>query len=271
MPELPEVETTRQGIAPYLVGHRIVDLQVRQPRLRWPIDKDLYTRLRSALIIAVERRGKYLILNTTQGSLLIHLGMSGSVRIVSKQASAEKHDHVDIILENKTCLRLHDPRRFGSLVWAGSKPETHPLLTHLGPEPLDAAFDGSYLYEVSRGRKVAIKNFLMNSHVVAGVGNIYANEALFIARIHPDRAAGNISQSRYMNLASCVKIVLTEAIRQGGTTLRDYVNGSGHPGQFRVQLQVYGRAGQPCAVCHRPIKRKRTGQRATYYCPNCQH
>jgi formamidopyrimidine-DNA glycosylase len=271
MPELPEVETTRRGLAPFLAGRRIATLAVRERRLRQPIPQGLEARLAGASIVELTRRAKYLLLATERGSALIHLGMSGSLRVVDESTAPVAHEHYDLRLDSGRQLRYRDPRRFGLLLWAGAHPERHPLLARLGPEPLGANFDGAYLYRASRGRRAPVKAFLMDSHIVAGVGNIYANEALYRAGIHPRRAAGRIGAARYILLAEAVREVLAEAIEQGGTTLRDFVAAEGNPGYFRIRLAVYDRAGAPCPRCGTPIRRKVTAQRATYFCPRCQH
>ncbi|MEO8802010.1 MAG: bifunctional DNA-formamidopyrimidine glycosylase/DNA-(apurinic or apyrimidinic site) lyase [Rudaea sp.] len=269
MPELPEVETTRRGIAPYLIGHRVVSLVIRQPRLRWPIPLALRRSLPGQKIEHVERRAKYLLVHTNAGSALLHLGMSGSLRVLSADAVIGKHDHFDWQLDSGRILRFTDPRRFGCLLW--QKPgQIHALLANLGPEPLDDAFDGHYLWTQSRGRSAAVKTFLMDQKIVVGVGNIYAAEALFAACIHPKRAAGSVSRARYDGLANEVKRILTFAIRRGGTTLRDFISPDGAPGYFEQELFVYGRAGQPCKVCATPIRCVVIGQRSTFYCPRCQ-
>ena len=246
MPELPEVETTRRGIEPHVRGQRIERLVVRQPRLRWPIPVELAELLQGRTIERVERRGKYLLVPFAHGTLLIHLGMSGSLRIIETGLPVGKHDHVDIELSSGQVLRYTDPRRFGAMLWHAGDVSTHLLLAELGPEPLTDAFDGDYLFERSRGRSAPVKTFLMDSHIVVGVGNIYANEALFSAGIRPDRAAGRVSRARYVALADEVKRVLARSIKQGGTTLRDFVGGDGKPGYFRQQLNVYGRGGESC-------------------------
>ncbi len=270
MPELPEVETTRRGIEPHLVGKTIHSLIVRQKQLRWPVPDELADRLAGATILRVDRRAKYLLVETSHGTLIIHLGMSGSLRIVDSALAPDTHDHIDLHFGNKKILRYTDPRRFGAWLWCEQSPKLHPLLASLGPEPLDDTFNGDYLFKKSRGRKQAIKSFIMDSHTVAGVGNIYANEALFMAGIHPLRAGGRISRKRYMRLAEAIRSVLAEAIRQGGTTLRDFLNSEGKPGYFQQSLQVYGRASEPCPHCRAPIRETRSGQRSTFYCPRCQ-
>ncbi len=270
MPELPEVETTRRGIAPQLTNQRIQRLVVRDRRLRWPIPPRLEQRLKGTEILSIERRAKYLLLNTQRGTALMHLGMSGSMRLVFDESAAKIHDHYDIVLENRAILRFNDPRRFGALLWAGRQPEKHPLLASLGPEPFAAAFTGRYLHRLSRGRRVAIKPHIMNARVVVGVGNIYASEALFAAGIHPQRAAGRIALPRMEVLAEQIKAVLTASINAGGTTLRDFHGGDGKPGYYARKLQVYDRAGKACPKCGGAIRQKVLGQRSTYYCVACQ-
>jgi formamidopyrimidine-DNA glycosylase len=270
MPELPEVETTRRGITPHLVGRRIASVVVREPQLRWPVPAGIETRLAGQRIEAIERRAKYLLLRMPAGTLILHLGMSGSLRVVPTTTAIHKHDHVDLILDDERCLRLRDPRRFGAMLWTEQDPQAHPLLASLGPEPLTSQFEGAYLFRLSRGRRVAVKTFIMNSQVVVGVGNIYANEALFGARIDPRRAAGRISRERYDHLADMIKTVLVEAIGFGGTTLRDFVREDGRPGYFRASLKVYGHADKPCPSCGLPLRSVRLGQRATVFCSRCQ-
>ncbi len=270
MPELPEVETTRRGIAPALEGSQIKELRVRERRLRWPVPDGLEGRLRGQPVLSVVRRAKYLLLETPAGCAMVHLGMSGSMRIVPPDEQPEKHDHFDIVTDRGEIVRFNDPRRFGSLLWTGAQPETHPLLAELGPEPLSDEFNGVYLWQSARRRRVAIKQHIMNSHVVVGVGNIYASEALFRAGINPKRAAGRISRQRMQKLCDAIKAVLSEAIEVGGTTLRDYRGGDGKPGYFRQRLNVYERGGEPCRVCATPVSRIIQGQRATYYCKTCQ-
>lgn len=269
MPELPEVETSRRGVAPYIVGHRIDEVVIRDRRLRWPVSDDVETRLAGQMIESIGRRAKYLLINTTGGTAIIHLGMSGSVSIVAQDQPAAVHDHFDLALDSGKVLRFRDPRRFGSLHWS-AEPEEHPLLRNLGPEPLSGDFTGEYLWAKSRGRRVSVKPFIMNAAIVVGVGNIYASEALFIAGIHPRRAAGRISQARCRLLADAVKLVLQKAIEAGGTTLRDFYGFNGQPGYFRQQLEVYDREGESCRRCDRPISAIVLGQRATYYCKSCQ-
>ena len=269
MPELPEVETTRRGVEPFSARQRIAELRVREPRLRWPVPPDLPDLLRGLEVQSVERRAKYLLFRTCEGTLLVHLGMSGSLRVMDAAEPPLKHDHIDLVFESGRCLRFNDPRRFGCFLWVAPG-ERHPLLSKLGPEPLSDDFNGAYLYRLSRARKAPVKHFIMDGHVVVGVGNIYANEALFLSKILPHRAAGRISLARYEQLALTIKQVLTSAIKQGGTTLRDFVGGDGKPGYFAQQLFVYGRAGAPCKVCGTPLRERRLSQRSTVYCVACQ-
>ena len=270
MPELPEVETTRRGIAPRLLNNTITRVIIRERRLRWPIPEIVETELKGQTIASVERRAKYLILNMGRGHILLHLGMSGSLRILPVTSPVQKHDHVDFELNNGYCLRFTDPRRFGALLWTPDPPEQHPLLRHLGPEPLSEAFNSAELYALSRGRQTPIKSFVMDGRIVVGVGNIYANEALFHAGISPIRAAGRISLKRYEVLVTAIREVLNAAIEQGGTTLRDFVGSDGDPGYFRQQLTVYDRAGLSCIRCGAEVRVRRLGQRSTYYCSSCQ-
>ena len=269
MPELPEVETSRRGIAPWLEQQTVANVTVRDRRLRWPVPDDLEDRLEGQIIRGLRRRAKYILFDTDAGSAILHLGMSGSVRIIDADEPAGKHDHVDIRLASGKALRFRDPRRFGSLHWS-EEPLKHPLLRDLGPEPLSDAFDGDYIWQQSRGRKLAVKPFIMNANVVVGVGNIYASEALFGAGIHPKRAAGRVSKERYRLLADAIKSVLARAIDAGGTTLRDFVGGDGADGYFKQELDVYGRDGEPCHRCDRPIRAIVLGQRSTFYCKDCQ-
>jgi formamidopyrimidine-DNA glycosylase len=269
MPELPEVETTRRGIEPYLLGQRVSRVIVRERRLRWPIPEDLDVCLSGQRIEAVERRAKYLLIRAEVGTLIAHLGMSGSLRLVDGALPAGKHEHVDILLESGLALRYCDPRRFGALLWS-HEPLAHPLLASLGPEPLGEDFDGERLFQLSRGRSMAVKPFIMDNAVVVGVGNIYASEALHAAGIDPRRAAGAISRTRYLKLAKEIRRILAYAIERGGTTLRDFVGGDGKPGYFQQELFVYGRAGQPCKGCGSALREIRLGQRASVYCSRCQ-
>ena len=270
MPELPEVETTRRGIAPHLEGQIVNEIIIRQPNLRWPVPRDLNETLTGLKIESIQRRAKYLLLHTQNGTLILHLGMSGSLRIMKTFNTADKHDHIDFIFKNSTLLRYNDPRRFGAVLWTTAPVNEHPLLKELGPEPLSTDFDGNYLYQHSKSRKVPIKSFIMNSHVVVGVGNIYANEVLFMANIHPEQQAGKISLENYNKLADCIKTVLANAIEQGGTTLRNFVNEAGKPGYFKQQLMAYGRGGMPCINCKQTLTEIRISNRTTVFCCFCQ-
>jgi len=269
MPELPEVETTRRGIKPYINQKIVKEVIVRQPKLRWPVPPEIQ-QMEGQIVESVTRRGKYILLETASGTALIHLGMSGSLRVVESDVEAEKHDHVDIVLESGKAVRLRDPRRFGAFLWTKKNPLKHKLIRSLGPEPLTDDFNADYLYEVSRGRSMSIKQFIMNGHVVVGVGNIYACESLFKSRISPKWAAGKVSKKRYKNLVDEIKTVLAKAIEQGGTTLQDFVQVEGSPGYFKQELNVYGRAGQACFNCNTSIKQITQGQRSTFYCTKCQ-
>ncbi len=269
MPELPEVETTCRGIRAHILGHSIANVTVRDRRLRWPVPRGLERKLAGTTVHEVSRRAKYLLLEVDGGTILLHLGMSGSLRVVDPSTALKKHDHLDFAFENDKHLRLHDPRRFGCCLWIPTG-ESHPLLDKLGPEPLGETFDGRHLHRLAKKRAVAVKNFIMNAQIVVGVGNIYASEALFRAGIHPARAAGRVSLARYQRLAEAIQATLSEAIEVGGTTLRDFYGGDGEPGYFRQRLNVYERADQPCRTCETPIKRSVLGQRATYACPRCQ-
>ncbi len=270
MPELPEVETTRLGISPHLLGRRISKLIIRQPKLRWPIPQTLIEALPGQRIGSIERRAKYLLVHTEVGSALLHLGMSGSLRALDANTPPGKHDHFDWLLDSGRILRFTDPRRFGSLLWqpVGS---THKLLAQLGPEPLSDDFDGDHLWRLSRGRAASVKTFIMDQAIVVGVGNIYAAEALFATGIHPRRKAGSVSRARYAQLSHAIKRILSYAIQRGGTTLRDFISPDGVPGYFEQELTVYGRVGQPCRHCGTIIRSITLGQRSTFYCPQCQH
>lgn len=270
MPELPEVETTRRGIEPAVSGRRIERAIVREPRLRWRVPPSFAAQVSGQTVRGLRRRAKYLIFDLDRGAIILHLGMSGSLRLLPRSTPPLTHDHVDLVLDSGACLRLNDPRRFGSVIWTPTDPLEHPLLASLGPEPLSAEFDGEYLARAARGRRVAVKQFLMNAQVVVGVGNIYASEALFRAGIRPRRAAGRLRREEFDALAAAIKAVLKDAIRAGGTTLRDYINPEGTPGYFRQKLYVYERVGEPCRVCRTPIKHLVQGQRSTYFCPACQ-
>lgn len=279
MPELPEVETTRRGLAPHLEGRRVVAAIVRRPDLRWPIPAEIQDTLPGQRIDAVRRRAKYLLLDTAAGSALLHLGMSGSLRVLPADTPVGAHDHVDLVLDGgrldaPRVLRFNDPRRFGCLLWQPAG-DIHLLLAGLGPEPLSdgfdgAAFSGNYLFARSHGRSAPVKSFLMDQRVVVGVGNIYAAEALFAAGISPLRAAGRVSRGRYARLADAVQSILAHAIARGGTTLRDFISPDGAPGYFEQELSAYGRGGEPCPKCGRPLKQASIGQRATVWCGHCQ-
>lgn len=269
MPELPEVETTRRGIEPHLLGRRIRVVTLRRPDLRWPIPSEIEQLLPGQTVLAVRRRAKYLLLDTDPGSALLHLGMSGSLRVLDAQTPVGRHDHVDLQLEGGRLLRFNDPRRFGCLLWQPAG-EVHPLLAGLGPEPLDEGFDGAWLHARSRGLRASVKTFLMDQSVVVGVGNIYAAESLFEAGIAPQRAAGRVSLARYEQLAAAVRRILGHAITRGGTTLRDFLAPDGAPGYFEQELLVYGRAGQPCRRCGQSLRHAVLGQRTTVWCPRCQ-
>jgi formamidopyrimidine-DNA glycosylase len=271
MPELPEVESTCRGLAPHVTGRLITQLMVHEPRLRWRVDAKLPAWAEGQAIRAVRRRAKYLLMELERGHLLVHLGMSGSLRVLPMSTTRETHDHFDIELDSGWLVRFNDPRRFGSLMHVIGDPAGHPLLRDLAPEPLDDAFDAGYLHAALRGRKVAIKQAIMNGQLVVGVGNIYASESLFHAGIRPGRAARSLSRAECAALVDAIKAVLGDAIRAGGTTLRDYVGTGGEPGQFRQKLFVYERSGEPCRRCGTLIRQRVQGQRSTYFCPTCQH
>lgn len=274
MPELPEVETTRKGITPKTDQQTITKVVIRNPNLRWPVDSSLPGKLSGKKILSIGRRGKYLLLNTDMGTLLIHLGMSGTLRVVPHETPILKHDHVDLVLSNGFTLRLNDPRRFGSVLWhptSDGEVSNHKLLSQLGPEPLSEEFNGDYLYDKSRQRKVAIKSFIMNSAVVVGAGNIYANESLFLSGIHPQKIAGRLTKKQCQLLADNIKKVIAAAIEQGGTTLKDFLSPDGKPGYFKQELNVYDQAGKPCKICGTSIERIILNQRAAYFCPHCQN
>jgi len=270
MPELPEVETSRRGIKPHILKQKVSKVIIRHKSLRWPIPTSMKKQLAGQVIEKVDRRGKYILLYTSAGTVILHLGMSGSLRILKESVTPEKHDHFDIVFGNNKILRLRDPRRFGAVLWTKKDPLHHKLLINLGPEPLSDAFTAQYLYEASRNRKVAIKAFLMNSNIVVGVGNIYANESLFSAGINPKRVASKISLISYQKLVPEIKTILKKSIEQGGTTLKDFINENGKPGYFQQTLCVYGRTAEPCLKCGHPIKQITQAQRSTFYCTNCQ-
>lgn len=270
MPELPEVETVRRGIEPHLVGRRVKAVRARRADLRWPIPVQDLQALRGQTIHAVRRRAKYLLLDSAAGTVILHLGMSGTLRVLPADCPPGPHDHADLVLDDGSCLRLNDPRRFGCLLWQAAGGE-HPLLAGLGPEPLGPDFGGAYLFARSRHRRGPVKAFLMDQTVVVGVGNIYAAEALFAAGIDPRRAAGRVGLSRYEALACAVRGILGQAIERGGTTLRDFLAPDGAPGYFEQELNVYGRAGQPCRRCGSTLRSLALAQRSTVFCPRCQH
>lgn len=269
MPELPEVETSRRGIEPHLVEQTIQHLVIRQNKLRWPISSEIVT-LKNQQIISVQRRAKYLLIELKCGWIIIHLGMSGSVRILPSDSPAQKHDHIDMLLTSGMMLRYTDPRRFGAWLWCNSL-ATSSVLSHLGPEPLSEEFSSDYLFSRSRKRKTAIKSWIMDNKIVVGIGNIYASESLFLAGLHPDRAAGSLAKEEITKLVVAIKTVLQQSIERGGTTLRDFLQSDGKPGYFAQELQVYGRAGEKCHHCKQTIKSSKHGQRTTFFCPICQH
>lgn len=270
MPELPEVETTCRGIAPHIEGKIIQQVIIRQPQLRWRVPESLDQILSGLSVLSVSRRAKYLLFATSAGTMLVHLGMSGSLRIITTGQEAVKHDHIDFIFNDHLIMRYNDPRRFGAVLWTSGVVTDHPLLKDLGPEPLLEDFNGKLLYALSRQRKTPIKSFIMDSHIVVGVGNIYANEALFMAGILPSRQASKVSLVRYQKLADCIRLILHNAIQQGGTTLRDFVNEAGNPGYFKQQLKVYGRKGLPCISCQQALTEIRLSNRSTVFCAKCQ-
>lgn len=268
MPELPEVETSRRGIEPHLVGATILHAIVRNARLRWPVSHEIHS-LSDQPVLSVQRRAKYLLLELPKGWIIIHLGMSGSLRVLPEELPPAKHDHVDLVMSNGKILRYTDPRRFGAWLWSSDLTASN-VLAHLGPEPLSDAFSAEYLFEKSRGKKTPVKPWLMDNKLVVGVGNIYASESLFAAGIIPDRPAQALTQEEAALLVKTIKAVLLRSIEQGGTTLRDFLQTDGKPGYFAQELQVYGRAGEPCRVCGTPILSSKHAQRSTFYCPQCQ-
>lgn len=270
MPELPEVETSRRGIEPHLRNKTITDVIIRQHKLRWPIPKNLPALATGHKIRQVCRRAKYIYLKLDNGNIIIHLGMSGSLRICTKNTAAEKHDHIDFVVSNGKILRLRDPRKFGCVLWTADDINEHKLIKSLGPEPLDESFDAKYLHARAKKRSCSIKSFIMNSHIVVGVGNIYASESLFKAGINPKRKAGSVSLARFEKLVEAIKTTLTESIEQGGTTLKDFTSEDGKPGYFAQKLLVYGRAGEACTECGSPVKQFIQQARSTFYCSKCQ-
>lgn len=271
MPELPEVETTLRGILPHIEKQTITNVVVRQYQLRWPIPSNLSHILIDKMIVHAERRAKYLLLKTDRGTLIIHLGMSGHLRILNSHQPPNKHDHVDIVFQNNKTLRFTDPRRFGSFLWVEGDPDKHIMLKHLGIEPLTKNFTGHYLWQRAQGRIIPIKSLLMDNKIVTGIGNIYATEALFAAQIHPSTPANSLSVERLEKLVRSSKQILRQAIKRGGTTLKDFINSDGKPGYFSNQLKVYGRAGLPCLICHTTLQIMQIGQRSTVYCNHCQY
>lgn len=270
MPELPEVETTRLGILPHTLGKTIHFADIRQNKLRWRISENFSAEIAQMTVLAVKRRAKYLIIELQTGIILIHLGMSGSLRFLTQYKPPEKHDHVDIVFTDGSLIRYHDPRRFGAILWFAGIAEHHPLLSKLGPEPLSTAFTGKYLYQALSNKKSAIKLAIMDNAIVVGVGNIYANESLFGARISPLRIANTLTEDECKRLVSQIKKTLKKAIEMGGSTLRDFVDSNGKPGYFQQTYAVYGRANLPCKKCKTPIEHQKLGQRATFFCPSCQ-
>ena len=270
MPELPEVETTLRGISPHIKNQIVSKVIIRQAKLRWLIPVELPELIEQRTLNSLSRRAKYLLLHFDTGTLLIHLGMSGSLRVIPENTPPAKHDHFDIVFEHNKSIRLTDPRRFGAVLWLGTTPESHPLLSKLGPEPLSTDITANYLYGKSRGKKVSIKQFIMNQNIVTGIGNIYCTEALYTAGISPTRSAGNISLKRYQILLTTIQEILTLAIEQGGTTLRDFVGSDGKPGYFKQELNAYGRAGLPCKGCQQTLSEIKQAQRTTVYCSRCQ-
>lgn len=269
MPELPEVETVKRGLAPHVEGASIQDVVVRNAKLRWPVPVDLQEHLKNQTVLSIERRSKYLVFKLSHGALIIHLGMSGSLRLVSKGEPLKPHDHIDILINSGQILRYNDPRRFGAILWQ-DKDEQHPLLRSLGIEPLEEIFTGSFLKQLALKHRTPIKSFLMNGKVIAGIGNIYAAEALFLAFIHPQTPANQLTDQQCNQLVQTIKTVLQQAIEAGGTTLRDFVNSKGKPGYFSQQLYVYGRANLPCRRCNEALVSIQLGQRSTVFCPCCQ-
>jgi len=270
MPELPEVETTLRGLIPHIKHQKIKTIVVRQPKLRWPIPTGIQQLLFNQTILDIERRGKYLLFKTHAGTLIIHLGMSGSLRIITTHLPPAKHDHVDIEFTNHVIMRYTDPRRFGAILWAPGDINAHPLINKLGLEPLLSTFSGRYLWQQAQQRKIAIKALIMENKTVVGVGNIYATEALFAAKIHPSTPANFLSEKQATRLVRAIKLILKDAIEQGGTTLKDFVNSEGKPGYFFLKLKVYGRKNLPCVHCREPLQALSIGQRTTTYCARCQ-
>jgi len=270
MPELPEVETTKRGIEPHIVGKKISDIVIREKRFRWPIQNCLKKNITGKIILSISRRSKYILFHLENGCFMIHLGMSGSLRIITNDQPIKKHDHIDIQVNENKIIRFNDPRRFGSLLWLGKQPYKHFLLNKLGPEPLSEEFTSDYLFNKSRNRKLPIKNFIMNNNIVVGVGNIYANEALFISGIRPSKPTYRVTKKDFEKLTDAIVKVLTLSIEMGGTTLKDFVDSSGNPGYFQQTLFVYGRNKMLCKICSNKIHLQHIGQRSSYFCKNCQ-
>ncbi len=270
MPELPEVETSRLGIVPYIVNNEIKAIILRRANLRWPIPIEIKQIFAAQRITQLTRRGKYLLLHSKPGTLILHLGMSGSLRIVKHDQPINKHDHVDIVFTNNICLRFTDPRRFGCLLWTDTDPLQHPLLKSLGVEPLTEKFNADYLFSKSRHHKISSKQLLMNNHILVGVGNIYANEALFHAAIRPTKIAAKLTKNQCQQLVAAIKFTLLAAIKDGGTTLNNFIQASGKPGYFKQKLNIYGRSGKPCINCNTLIEEKMLGGRRSFYCTHCQ-
>jgi len=269
MPELPEVETTKRGLDPLILGKQVLSVHIHQKQLRWIIPSHLTTTIKGGLIKKISRRAKFILIKFNNGTLVMHLGMSGSISVVPTRETLKKHHHFELLLDNATSMRFHDPRRFGSILWQKNN-ELLSLFNNLGPEPLSSEFNDNTLYQSSRGKKKNIKTFIMDSNIVVGIGNIYASESLFLAGISPKRAAGKTSKKSYQVLTQCIKQILSEAINNGGTTLNDFSNIDGEPGYFSQVLSVYGRNDMPCVRCDGTIKRIVQNQRASYYCPRCQ-
>lgn len=269
MPELPEVEVCRLGISPHIQGRKVVGVTVRNAQLRWPIP-DQVQQIVGQKLQQISRRSKYLLLRFETGTLLLHLGMSGTLRILASDTEVSKHDHFDVLFDNDKLLRLNDPRRFGAVLWQAGHQDEQGLLTHLGPEPLTEQFAHGHLYQMAKKRRIPIKTFLMDNKVVVGVGNIYANEALFLASVHPATPVNGISEQKFNQLTDIIKQVLASAIEQGGTTLKDFTQADGKPGYFAQKLHVYGRAGEKCDGCQTILEEIRQSNRSSVFCPSCQ-
>lgn len=274
MPELPEVETTCRGISPHLVNNTVTKAIIRESRLRFPVPKNLSAAITKQKVVSITRRAKYILINLEKGTIIVHLGMSGRLAIIDSKTDAntlpEKHDHVDLCFSNGKVLRYTDPRRFGCVLWTEKNPMEHKLLAKLGPEPLENNFTADYLFTVAKNKKLPLKQLIMNANIVVGVGNIYANEALFKAGLHPKNSANKINLAHFKTLVSEIKKVLTKAIKKGGTTLKDFLAVDGKPGYFSQSLLVYGRGGEPCFTCNNALEEERIGQRTTVFCSNCQ-